>query len=267
MRYRLLLALWLVSDLLLFVGSYAIAYFLRVGWIFSSDFPFDQFFIATILTAPLLLAMLIVTRCFSISRRQRSARNIIYIVYSCFTATALFGMVFFFLYGNFFSRLLLVEAFLASALGATLWHGIYEHILRSLLRRNPPAFPTLIVGVTRESTRLIQTLNAQRNPLFPVAILDGSGAKEAEIDGVPVLGKLNKLEETLERYRITHLIQCADMEHTMNLLSACRNRGITYAVLPSVFGVVEGDERMEALEGKAMTMVGPSRNRLGWFFR
>src|SRR3989339_387248 len=52
MRYRILMILWLLSDLLLFVGTYALAYFLRVGWIFSSDFPFDKFINITVIVAP-----------------------------------------------------------------------------------------------------------------------------------------------------------------------------------------------------------------------
>ena len=106
-----------------------------------------------------------------------------------------------------------------------------------------PAFPTLLVGVTRESRALLKTMRERRSALKPVAILDGRGVKDMEIEGVPVLGKLNKLEETLEKKKITHLIQGSDLEQSINLLSACRNRGITYIVLPSVFGIVERDDR------------------------
>src|SRR3989344_1144389 len=142
MRYRILLLLWLVTDLLLFVGAYAAAYFLRVGLLFSSNFPFDQHMTAAAIAAPLWLLVLATTRTFHLTRNQKTLRNGAYIGYA-----ALVGVAF---------------------------------------------FPTLIVGVTRESKQLIQALNRSRNPLRPVAILDGSGVKEKEIAGVPVLGKLNK---------------------------------------------------------------------------
>jgi hypothetical protein len=97
-------------------------------------------------------------------------------------------------------------------------------------------------------------------------VLDGQGIKDTEIDGVPVRGKLDKLEETLVHEHITHLIQCSNLEQTMNLLSACRNRGITYILLPSVLGIVERDERVESLEGHAVTVVRPPKaSRFGLF--
>ncbi|OGJ56417.1 hypothetical protein A3D88_03480 [Candidatus Peribacteria bacterium RIFCSPHIGHO2_02_FULL_52_16] len=267
MRYRILLLLWLVTDLLLFVGAYAAAYFLRVGLLFSSNFPFDQHMTAAAIAAPLWLLVLATTRTFHLTRNQKTLRNGAYIGYAALVGVALFTLTYYFTFNQFFSRLLLVHAFVISAASIWLWHIIFEYIERIVLRVNPPVFPTLIVGVTRESKQLIQALNRNRNPLKPVAILDGYGVKEKEIAGVPVLGKLNKLEETLARFNITHLIQAGELEQSLNLLSACRQRGIHYIVLPSVLGIVERDERVESLEGLPVMIVAPKRNRWSWFFR
>ena len=267
MRYRLLLTVWLASDLLLFMLSYALAYFLRVGWILSSDFPFDRYLMAVVIAAPVWLLVLVTTRTFALTRSQATLRNIAYIDYAAVVGCAFFALTYYFLYGYFFSRLLLIFALLLTSVGTWVWHIVYERILRRLLRRHPPAFPTLIVGVTRESRRLIELLERHRSPLKPVAVLDGAGVKDKDIAGVPVLGKLNKLEDTLERHGITHLIQCSDLEQSLNLLSACRNRGITYGLLPSVLGIVERDERIESLEGQPVTIVSPERTPVFWFFR
>ena len=171
----------------------------------------------------------------------------------------LFTLTYYFQYTAFFSRLLLLIAFVLNAGITWIWHIVFHQIERRLLRRDPPSFPTLIVGVTRESKELIRKLNAKRNPLKPVAVLDARGAKEAEIDGVPVQGKLDKLESILEEEKITHLIQCSDLEQSLNLLSACRNRGIAYILLPSVLGIVERDEQVESLEGLPVTVVSQKR--------
>tara|TARA_Y100000310_G_C20523482_1_gene734853 strand:- start:512 stop:919 length:408 start_codon:yes stop_codon:yes gene_type:complete len=135
-----------------------------------------------------------------------------------------------------------------------------------MLRRDPPVFPTLIVGATRESRELIKKLNSSVSPLKPVAVLDGKGCKDDQIDGVPVRGKLNKLEEVLGE-GITHLIQASDLEQSMNLLSACRQKKITYMLLPSVLGIVEKDEKIETIEGQPVTMVSPKESPLMWFFQ
>jgi hypothetical protein len=69
------------------------------------------------------------------------------------------------------------------------------------------------------------------------------------------MGKLNKLEDVIKEHRITHVIQCANLEHTLNLLSACRHHRITYMLMPTVLGIVEGDERVELIEGQQPIIV------------
>ncbi len=255
MRPRLLLTIWLLSDLALFVASYVMAYFLRVGLIFSTDFPFDRFLMVSILVAPVWLIVLATTRTFYMTRNQMTLRNVAYVSYAALVGVALFSLAYYFRFQLFFSRLLLVYAFALSLMLTLVWHIIFQQIQRRILVSNPPAFPTLVVGVTRESKELINTLIKKRNPLRPVAILDGRGAKESEIGGVEVLGKLNKLEEVLEQKKITHLIQCSDLEQSLNLLSACRNRNITYLMLPSVLGIVERDEKVDSIEGMPVIIV------------
>ena len=102
-------------------------------------------------------------------------------------------------------------------------------------------------------------MEKSRNPLKPVAVLDSRGAKEKDLAGVPVRGKLDKLEDILVKEKITHLIQTSDLEQTLNLLSACRRHGITYILLPSVLGIVEKDGHMESLEGLPVTVVRAGR--------
>lgn len=265
-RRTVLLLLWLLSDVLLFIAAYALAYVLRVGWIFSSDFPLVPFLRTVALVAPLWVIILAQLGVFRLMRMQRAPRNIAHILFACIVGSALFTLAYYFLHGRFFSRLLLVYALLLSTLLAVGWHILYERLLRALLRRGTPAYPTLIVGATREAAQLIRILNEQRHPLVPVGILDGRGTKEKELAGVPVLGKLNKLEESLEALGITHLMQCSDLEQSINLLSACRKRGIIYLLLPSVLGIVERDERIESVEGRPMTVVRPKEAVWKWFF-
>jgi hypothetical protein len=76
-----------------------------------------------------------------------------------------------------------------------------------------------------------------------------------EVAGVPVLGKLNKLEETIKEKRPTHLIQCSNLEHTINLMSVCRQHGMTYLLLPSVLGVTGAAETVETIEGQNVIAV------------
>lgn len=267
MRRGILLTIWLFTDLAVFTLCYVAAYFLRVGFIFSTDFPFDRFITATIITSPAWLALLIGTRTFSLLRKQFSLRTAAHVAYACVGGAAIFSLTYYFLFGAFFSRGLLLLAFSLSIVATWAWHVIFGFVLRIWMRGSTPDYPTLVVGATREATKLLRSMRENRSPLSPVAILDGKGTKETEIEGVPVLGKLNKLEDTLKRYGVTHVIQCSDMEQSLNLLSACRKHRINYIVLPSVFGIIEGDERVESLEGVQVTVVRPKGSRLQWFFQ
>ena len=267
MRRALLLAVWLFTDFLVFTACYVAAYFLRVGFILSTDFPFDRFLTATLLVAPVWLAILVGTRTFALLRSQRSLRTLAYIVFAGVGAAALFSLVYYFLFGAFFSRMLLATALALSVACAWAWHLAFGFVARNAMRGANPTYPTLVVGATREAASLIKALQEKKNPLKPVAVLDGRGTKDAAIEGVPVLGKLNKLEEVLAKHGITHVIQCSDLEQSLNLLSACRKRGITYMMLPSLLGIVERDERIETLEGRSVTAVRPRAPLWQWFFQ
>jgi FlaA1/EpsC-like NDP-sugar epimerase len=232
MRHRILLILWLVTDLIVFLKSYMLAYFMKVGWIFSTDLPVQQFLIAVAIAAVPWLLALATTRTFALTRSQSTLRNLIYIAYACVMGAAFVTLAHYFLFGTLFSRMLLIEAAVISMVATFVWHMIFEWILRVSLNKSPASFPTLIVGLTRESRMLINTLKKNKSPLCPVGIIVPEGTSEKEVEGVPVLGKLPKLEEALTKMGITHLIQASDLEQSLNLLGMCRTHGLHYLLLP-----------------------------------
>lgn len=243
-----------------------LAYFLRVGWIVSTDFPLNLYTQTVLLTAPVCVLVLAALGVFRLMRNQGAARNVMHIIFATVVACAFFTLAYYFIYTAFFSRLLLIYAFLLSTAALVIWHIGFERVMRRVLRLGRPVYPTLIIGATREAAQMIKMLNDQKSPLTPVAILDGRGSKETHLQGVPVEGKLNKLEETIKKHRITHMIQASDLEQSINLLSACKNHGITYMLLPSVMGMIEGNERIESIEGQQVTTVRTKKQMLEWFF-
>lgn len=252
MRRLILLTLWILTDLILFVGAYALAYFLRVGLIISTDFPLNLYLQTTLIVAPLWLIVMAQLGVFRLLRVQSDLKNLSHIFFSCVLASALFTLAYYFLYTEFFSRLLLVYAGALSFILTTVWHLAFDQWQRRVLRKNPPAYPVLFVGITRETEKLIALLEEKQSPLRPVAILDAHGTSQTEIHGIPVLGKLNKLEDVIKEKRPTHLIHCSNLEHTINLMSVCRQHGMTYLLLPSILGVVGNTEEVIQLEGRAM---------------
>lgn len=242
MRRTVLLIIWLVTDAALFIAAYAIGYVARVGFILSTDFPLEYYLRTVAVVAPLWVLAMAQLGIFRLTRVQSEQRNILHIFFACVLGSAMFTLAYYFLFDRFFSRLLLVYAG-ALSFGLTLvWHLAFDSWQRRILRKNPAAYPVLIVGLSREAEKLIRHFEERQCPLKPVAILDPQGSPLKEVAGVPVLGKLNKLEDVIKEKRPTHLIQCSSLEHTINLMSVCRQHGMTYMLLPSVLGVAGGGE-------------------------
>lgn len=252
MRRTLLLTIWLLTDIALFIAAYAVAYFIRVGFIISTDFPLDRYLQTVLLVSPFWIGTMLELGIFRLTRIQSDRKNLSHILFSCVLASALFTLTYYFLHDRFFSRLLLVYAGMINLGLTVVWHLAFDSWQRKVLRRNPAAYPVLIVGLSREAERLVGLLEDRQSPLRPMGILDPQGSSRTEVHGVPVLGKLNKLENAIASLKPTHLIQCSNLEHTINLMSVCRQHGMTYMLLPSLLGVVGGREEILSLEGQAM---------------
>ncbi len=253
MRRLVLLTLWILTDAILFVGAYALAYFLRVGFIISTDFPLNLYLQTAVIIAPLWILVMVELGVFTLFRVQSNVKNLTYIFFSCIMGSALFTLAYYFLYTNFFSRLLLLEAGALSFICTVIWHLSFDQWQRRILRKSPPAFPVLIIGTNREAERFVKLLEEKQSPLKPVAILDPQGSPKKEIEGIPVLGKLNKLEEVIATLKPKYLVQCSNLEHTINMISVCKNHNMVYLLLPSVIG--GSNEKLVVIEGQSMAMI------------
>lgn len=242
MRRTILLAIWLLTDAALFIGAYAVAYGLRVGFILSTDFPLNLYLRTVAIVAPVWVLALSQLGVFRLTRIQSEHRNILHLLFSCVLGLAMFTLTYYFLYDRFFSRLLLIYAGAFSFALTLVWHLAFDSWQRRVLRRKPAAYPVLVVGLSREAEKLIKHFEDRQCPLRITAILDPQGTPLKEVAGIPVLGKLDKLEAVIKDKRPTHLIQCSSLEHTINLMSVCRQHGMTYMLLPSVLGVAGGGE-------------------------
>jgi FlaA1/EpsC-like NDP-sugar epimerase len=259
--------MWLLSDAVVFAGAYALAYFARVGWIFSTDLSFRTYMMAVVLTVPGWLVVMVTMRNFALSRDQSSLKTGAYIAYAAIIGMAGFALVFYFQEQTLFSRRLLLLAGVLSMALVWAWHGIVDVLQRRWLRAGRPAYPLLVIGVNREAQRVVERLQRTRSPLTPVAILSGKSGAPKDVGGVPVCGKLDALEAIIAQKGITHVLQCDHLEQSINLASACRAHRITYLLLPFVLGVVEHDVPTESLEGHTVIAVHPRNRWWEWAFR
>ena len=264
MKPKTLLGIWWLTDILLFVFAYLLAYFLRVGVVNSSVFTIDKYILVTFVTAIIWLFMVMFLRCFGLSRVQTSLKSLFYLAASFAMAVMVHALMYYFLYQEIFSRLLLIYAFVFSALFVTVWHIVFQRWRHYLLYKQK-TYPTLLVGVTRESKYIVKQLQQHQFPLHIVGIVDSSGVKDKEIEGVPVLGKLNVFKKLLDEQGITHVIQASDLEHVTTIMLECQKRELTFMLLPSVLGLLNGTGRTDYLLKNPVISVAPWQKEMWWF--
>lgn len=237
------------ADGVLILFSFVLAYFFRIGSLSSTDFPFLPYISVGMAVTVIWLLFLVFARAYTFDQQPATFRHFQRLAFGSIVGIAAFALAFFFAQKLFFSRLLLVYLGTISTVLVFLNHLVFQQIEKMLHRRGIGVVRTLVIGTNRKAVELITTLKKKNSRHLPVAILDGYGSKLKEIAGVPVLGKLDKLESTVEKERIEQMIQTDNIEHTLNLIQFSKQKGLLYAMLPSLLGVFEGEERIAGIEG------------------
>lgn len=235
-------------DYFLLIAAFALAYFVRVGFIFSSDFPIEPYFRTAMIAAAVWIVSLVIFRGYSPNVRFNRLIHFLKVLIAGVTATAAFGLIFYFAEKVLFSRLLLIYMFVFGTGVMMLFHLMMLSVERQLIKKGYGIHRLLIIGSNRGVRSFIESLKKNQSSYVPVAILDGYGTSQREIEGVPVLGKLNILEETVEKYHIQAIAQGDNIEQVVNIHSFCFQHGLDYYLLPYLFGAYQGQLQVSFLE-------------------
>lgn len=239
----------IVSDYLLILASFAFAYFLRVGAMVSTEFPFWDYFMPAVWIGVPWLFVMYFARAYSLEQNVRNFRHFQRIVFANLVGISAYIITFFFLRKFLFSRLMIVYIFMFSIFLIWLCHYIYSCIERYYYAKGVGVYRTLIIGTNREAERLIELLKKESSIHMPVAVLDAHGTKNNAIAGVPVKGKLNKFENVIEEDRIEQIIQTDNLEQVINIMNYALKHNIRYALLPSLLGAYRKRQYIDELEG------------------
>lgn len=249
--------LTLVLDVVLLVGAFILAYFVRVGWIYSSDLPFEPYVWTSILSAVAWVSALLVFRGYHPGVRFTRWIHVLKALIAGLTGTAIFGLVFYFGQQELFSRLLLAYIFSFGLTTMLLFHLIMQAFEKILISKGYGNVRVLLIGSNRGVKSFIQELQKNHSHYVPVAILDGYGTKQKDILGVPVLGKLNILEETIEKHQIDAIVQGDNVEQVVNIVHFCEQQDLEYYLLPYLLGMYQDSLRVETLEKPLITAEKP----------
>lgn len=248
-------------DYIALIIAFALAYFVRVGFIFSTDFPFTPYFRVSLLVSLAWVGFFTVFRLYALEKRTDTREHVLRLLLINLLGTGTFLLFFFTFRKLLFSRLILVYVFLISTLFLVLIHYFAQKIRGLYSQKSIGISRVMIIGSNRSAEKLIQSLKSLSSKHRPIVILDGYGSSKKEVAGVPVLGKLNILESTVNEYHIDEIIQVDNIEQALNLITFCQQRGLKYAMLPSLLGVFYDQIEVEHMEFQPVVRLKDRKKR------
>lgn len=240
----------ILLDIVIVWAMFLLAYFLRVHWIFSSDFPFELFALLSGAATLVWIGFLAFVKTYRLPPRSgaRAWYDIILVLVGGVIAVGFLIVSYFFPREILFSRLIGVYALLL----ASLWLVVSQKIFRILLakaKKRGKGHNTLIIGANRVSEQFVARVKADRfAPFQIVGVIDPYGLVK-DFNGAPLLGKLDQLESVCAKEAVTAIVQCDAFEHTLSLVSFCEEKDIKFQFLPSLRGVFEENLRLREIAG------------------
>ena len=242
-------------DGALIFAAYVLSYFLRVGFLFSTDFPFRNYIIIAVISTPITLLFMFFARAYKLTQQIMSIRHMERIAFVSIENIAVFSVLYYFTYHQFFSRLILVYIFLLTFLFVYFWHRIFRWILQKSSEKEIGVYRTLIIGANRPAEEIIKLLLATKSYIKPVAIIDAYGNGKSIIAGVPVVGKMNMFEKAIAQHKIDNILQTDHLEQTLNIINYALQNNIRYMMPPELLGIFQGHQHIEEVEGKPFIKV------------
>lgn len=241
--------LQIVVDALLIVAAFALAYFAKIGFFFSTVFSFEQYFTIAVLTTPITIGLMFFARTYRLTQQVLSLRHFQRIAFVAIENVAVFMVLYYFTYRDFFSRMILVYIFLFTLTFVYGWHVFFRWILKKSFERERGVYRTLIIGANRPAQQIVQLLITERSHFKPVAVIDAHGSQKEPIHGVPVVGKMDRFEKAIAEHQIDVILQADHLEQTVNIINYALANNIKYMMPPELLGLFQGHQILEEVEG------------------
>ncbi len=247
-----------VMIFLAFVG----AYYFRLGTFSHSEFLFSDYISMGLMTIPLWLLILAYQGRYTLFEKSLS-ENFRIAMISSLLASLIFPMMFYFTNERFFSRgIIFLLFFLGTALLFFLSYLSRKYSQYQALH-NHNISKMLVIGANKSAEKIITNLIENASYHKPVAVLTPYGSKKKEFSGVPVLGKLDALEKIFLEKEIDEIFLCEGIEHSENLASFCRNKGIPLRTSFETLGISHEQTAAEDIEGTTFLSIYQSP-LFGW---
>ena len=241
----------ILFDFFLVYSAFLLAYFIRVNWVFSTDFKFGLFMVMSFLGSSLWVLFLAFTRYYRIPPRTgvREWYDLALVLVGGVIANGVLIVVYFFPQEILFSRLISVYAFILGTIFLISSQLIFRQAVKALKKGNKASYRLLIVGANSIAANFIKQIELDPYALYQVVgVIDPYGLKKT-IEGSTVLGKLDKLEKVVQDLNVTAILQCDAFEQTLNLISFCEQHDIKFQFDPALRGIFEKNLRIREVAG------------------
>lgn len=270
--------LQIIVDAFLILASFTFAYWLRIGfstspdfpflewngYFMSSEFPFDQYLLIGLVATPISLLVMFFARTYKLTQQINSFRHFQRIAFVSIVNVAVFMVFYYFTYQNFFSRLILVYIFVLNTLLVYSWHLLFRKIMQLNAHHERGVYRTLIIGANRPAKQIIQLLVDTKSHIKPVAVIDAHGRQKGEFAGLPVVGKMNVFEKAIDDHKIDYILQVDHVEQSLNVINFALQNKIKYIMPPELLGIFQGHQMLEEVEGQPFLKVYPKQK---WWHR
>lgn len=241
--------LQIAVDAILILAAFALAYFLRIGFYFSTEFPFWDYFLVGLATLPFTLLFMFFIRAYKLSQQIWSWRHLQRLTLVALENVFLFMILYYFTFREFFSRLILIYLFLLTLAFIFIWHNVFRWILKNASSKEVGVYRALIIGTNRPAEAIVRILIDEKSHIKPVAAINAHGGSKKMMNGVPVVGKMNLFEKTIADHDIDIIIQVDHLEQSLNIINYALANNLKYLMPPELLGIFQGHQIIEELEG------------------
>lgn len=156
--------------------------------------------------------------------------------------------------------------FVAVVIAVTIERQIARSVFRRLRRTGRLSRPILVIGTDENAAALVRTVQQRPELGYHAVGFVASGATQAELHGVPLVGDLSHVEDAAAEYGATGvLISLYSVDGpTVNILSRrLTEAGLHVALVSSLYDIDISRLRVQEIDNRALFYIEPTI-RTGW---
>ncbi|MFQ6674680.1 MAG: sugar transferase, partial [Fidelibacterota bacterium] len=139
---------------------------------------------------------------------------------------------------------------------------LVRQVQKLFLRRGYGMKNTLVVGVNDRARNLVRQLAERHLGYHVVGFItpDSRTGDGQEFSGVPVLGSVGSLKETILKYRISEVVIALDKpnhDRLLDILTLSNGSPVSLKIIPDMYEIVSGLAKTEQLYGVPLVQINP----------